>query len=322
MESDVFTKIRRACRQVAEKSKWVCIRARQIPGYAAALPLGRISAPELDADHHYVGYGEASVAFILTLDSINFGSGFFPHLRKRPGMSGYFTIASSLTDHFLKNGPLSAQDLKKISVETCTHIFGQDPANQIIRELMQFFAAALNDLGRLVLGRFGGSFIQLVDAAEQKAERLVEHLSAMSFFNDVASYDGFKVPFFKRAQLTAADLHLAFSGEGPGRFDDLTGLTIFADNLVPHVLRMDGILDYKEELIARIDAEQLIPAGSPQEVEIRACALHAVELIAEEVRAAGHRITSMELDYLLWNQGQQPYYKRTKPRHRTRSTFY
>jgi hypothetical protein len=322
MGPDVFTKIRRACKRVAEKSEWVRIRTRQIPGYAAGLPLGRISAPELDADHHYVGYGEGTVAFILTLDTVNFGSGFFPHLRKRPGMSGYFTIASSLTDHFLKNGPLSAQDLKKISVETCTHIFGQKPANQIIRELMQFFAAALNDLGRLVLDRFGGSFIQLVEAADQKAERLVELLSAMASFNDVGSYGGFAVPFFKRAQLTAADLHLAFSGEGPGRFNDLTGLTLFADNLVPHVLRMDGILDYQEDLIARIDAEQLVPAGSAQEVEIRACALHAVELIAEEVRATGHSVTSMELDYLLWNQGQQPYYKMTKPRHRTRSTFY
>jgi len=38
------------------------------------------------------------VAFFLTLDAINFGSGYFPHLGKRPGMSGYFTAAASLTD--------------------------------------------------------------------------------------------------------------------------------------------------------------------------------------------------------------------------------
>jgi hypothetical protein len=307
---------------VAEKSAWVRIRTRRIPAYAAALPLERIFAPELDCERHYIGYGEDTVAFILTLDTINFGSGFFPHLRKRPGMSGYFTIASSLTDHFLKNGPLSAQELKKISVETCTQLFGQDPANQTVRELMQFFAAALSDLGSLLLDRFDGSFVQLVDSADQKAERLVEHLTAMAFFNDVEFYGGFEVPFFKRAQLTAADLHLAFSGKGPGRFDDLAYLTLFADNLVPHVLRMDGILDYNEDLIARIDAEQLVPAGSPEEVEIRACALHAVELIAEEVRAAGDSISSMELDYLFWNQGQQPFYKKTKPRHRTRTVFY
>jgi len=30
------------------------------------------------------------------------------------------------------------------------------------------------------------------------------------------------MPFYKPAQLTAADLSVAFEGKGPGRFDDLT----------------------------------------------------------------------------------------------------
>jgi hypothetical protein len=98
-------------------------------------------------------------------------------------------------------------------------------------------------------------------------------------------------------------------------------LTIFADNLVPHVLRVDGILLYEEALAARIDSEQLIPPGSMEEVEIRACAVHAVELLTEELRSSGHNVTAMGLDYLLWNRGQQPYYK-ARPRHRTRTVFY
>ena len=35
-------------------------------------------------------------AYWLTLDAINFGSGWFPTLRKRDGLSGYNTIASAL----------------------------------------------------------------------------------------------------------------------------------------------------------------------------------------------------------------------------------
>ncbi len=38
--------------------------------------------------------------------------------------------------------------------------------------------------------------------------------------------------FYKRAQIVASDLALA----GVARFADLDRLTIFADNLVPHVL--------------------------------------------------------------------------------------
>jgi hypothetical protein len=98
-------------------------------------------------------------------------------------------------------------------------------------------------------------------------------------------------------------------------------LTIFADNLVPHVLRVDGILQYTDKLAARIDAGHLIPAGSPEEVEIRASALHAAELLVAALRSRGQPVSAMGLDYVLWNRGQQPYYK-ARPRHRTRTIFY
>ena len=144
----------------------------------------------------------------------------------------------------------------------------------------------------------------------------------MPYFDDVEHYDGLEVPFYKRAQLTPADIAVAFEGKGPGRFEDLHRLTIFADNLVPHVLRVDGILLYEEGLAARIDAEERIPPGSAEEVEIRACAVHVVEQLVGELRESGREdATAMGLDYLLWNRGQQPYYK-ARPRHRTRSVFY
>ena len=98
--------------------------------------------------------------------------------------------------------------------------------------------------------------------------------------------------------------------------------TIFADNLVPHVLRMDGVMLYAPDLAAWIDREELIPAGSPEEVEIRAAALHAVELMVGELRNAGRAATAMGIDFILWNRGHHPDYKRAKPRHRTRTVFY
>jgi hypothetical protein len=162
----------------------------------------------------------------------------------------------------------------------------------------------------------------LVESAEHKAEKLVAILRIMPFFDDMAIWHGHKVPFMKRAQLTAADLGLAFEHEGWGRFDDLDQLTIFADNLVPHVLRVDGILIYDLDLGARIDREDPIEVGSVEEIEIRAAALHAVELLKQHLHAAGHRnITAMALDYLLWNRGQAPRYKAI-PRHRARGVFY
>jgi hypothetical protein len=142
---------------------------------------------------------------------------------------------------------------------------------------------------------------------------VAERLGGWSSFADTSSYDGFSVPFFKRAQIAAADLARA----RVARFEDLRRLTMFADNLVPHVLRIDGVLTFATELTTRIERGELIEHGSPEEVEIRACALHAVELIV----AARQGTSAAELDQLLWRRGQLPRYK-ARPRHRSRCTAY
>jgi hypothetical protein len=129
----------------------------------------------------------------------------------------------------------------------------------------------------------------------------------------VSPYDGEDVPFFKRAQIAAADLALA--GLAPAR--DLQRLTLFADNLVPHVLRLDGVLAFDDSLVARIEAGELIEHDSPEEVEIRACALHAVELLV----AAHGATTATAVDNALWHRGGEPRYK-ARPRHRARTTAY
>jgi hypothetical protein len=318
----LIEQVRTSCRAVAERAACLRINHDHIGHYAASLPVDRAISPELDPHIHYLDKGDATVAYILILDTINFGSGYFPYLRKRPGMSGYFSIAASLTDFFRSQGWPSAKQLTQFSPGECTRILGQDPDNKTIQELMQLFAAALNELGKYLIANFGGDYIELVRAADASAENLVTLLVKMPFFNDVAPYDDLNVHFYKRAQLTAADLSIALRGHGLGFFHDLHEMTMFADNLVPHVLRMDGILLYDKNLAARIDSEELIPSGSPEEVEIRACALHAVELMAKALKEARHGVSPVGLDYVLWNRGQQPYYKNVKPRHRTRTVFY
>jgi hypothetical protein len=186
---------------------------------------------------------------------------------------------------------------------------------------MALFAQALNDLGAWLGRRFDDDPRGPIADAGHSAARLVELVSEMPFYRDVSSYRGHEVPLYKRAQILVTDLAIAFDGQGPGSFHDLDRLTIFADNVVPHVLRVDGLLVYDDELLARIERGELIPAGSVEEIEIRAVALHAVERIVEELHASGVQITPRELDYLLWNRGAGTAYK-ARPRHRTRTVFY
>jgi len=320
-QPNVFDRIRAACRSVADRAEHVQIRADRIEVYAAGVSIDELDVSPFDADRHFVGDETETVAYFVTLDTINFGSGYFPYLTKRPGMSGYYTIASSLADRFRADGPISVAELRTISPRECTRMFGQDPKSFPARELMSLFTRALNDLGNNIVNRCNGRFEGLIELAGRSAARLIEILTAQPLFRDEVLYRGLPVPLYKRAQLLASDLALAFNGEGPGRFDDLDRLTIFADNLVPHVLRIDDLLAYSDPLATAIDREELIRAGSDEEIEIRASAVHCVELIREARARAGRPVSSRQLDQILWHRGQRTDYKSAK-RHRTRTVFY
>jgi len=321
VSADVLDRIRAACAEVHRRARFVRIDAERLRVLAAELGSSPAPASHLDPAHQDLGSREATLAYVLTLDAINFGSGWFPSLRKRPGLSGYFTIATGLRERFEAKGPWSAEELCGLTAADCAASFGQDLGVPEAAELMGLFARALADLGRHLVTRHAGRFEGPVEEAGGSAAALVEVLAQITAYRDVSRYEELEVPLFKRAQLTAADLAAAFRGEGPGRFRDLDRLTLFADNLVPHVLRREGVLVYEASLARRIDAEELLPAGSLEEVEIRAVAVHAVERCVAEIARGGGHSTAQALDSVLWNRGQRPELKAT-PRHRTRSVYY
>jgi hypothetical protein len=294
--------IRAACARVAGAARRARIVDSAIPTYARTLPAESPPAPDLAAG----ASDEQRAAFGLQLNAVNFGSGWFPTLRKLPGLSGFRTVEAGLK----ARGPWSAEALTRIDAAEAAATFGgQEPGH----ELMALFARALNELGEHVLERHGGSFAALARCGGGSAVALAERLAGLPTWHDVSHYDGAPVPFFKRAQLAAADLHL--QGIAPAR--DIGALTLFADNLVPHVLRIDGVLAFDDELVARIDRGELIEHDAPEEVEIRACAVHAVALLV----AAHGATTATAVDNALWHRGGEPRYK-AHPRHRARTTAY
>lgn len=317
----LLDRVRELCREVTGRAQYVSIDEERIPEYASAITQNDLRPPVLNADYHYLGEDEDTVAYILTLSAINFGSGYFPILKKAVKTSGYFSIARSLKNRFEKRGPLSVDELIRFDADDCAKTFGQDRHNETVRELMKQFAMSLNELGRHLLEKYDGSVLALVEAGERSAERLVETVAMMSRFDDVAFYGDLDVPFYKRAQLAVADLSIAFRGEGPGRLEGLDRLSSFADNQVPHVLRVDGLLRYTPALGEHIDAGNLIAPQSVYEVEIRAAAIHLVELLVKELREQGREASAMLVDYYLWNRGLQPAY-RSLPAHLTRTIFY
>jgi hypothetical protein len=296
--------VRAACAWVAERARSVRVHEEAIEGYAAGLPQPEAGddLPPFAADDP-----ETAAAFAICMNAINFGSGWWPTVRKRPGHSGYATMAAGVTERFTERGSWDAEELMAMDAETIAAVIGQDPEHP----LMEQFAAALRDVGGHLSAEHRGRFLGPVEAAGS-IPALAETFARWEAFTDVSVYDGRAVPFFKRAQLAAADLHRAGAADLAG----LDRLTAFADNLVPHVLRVDGVLQLAPDLTARIEAEGLLDHGSSEEVELRAGAVHAVELLA----AAG-ALTPAEIDSALWNRGRERRYK-LLPRPRSRNTAY
>ncbi len=316
-QNDIFDDIRRGFAAVAAQATHVKLREDKIAAYAASLP----SAPPvnvLDADHHYRGGDEDTAAYILALDAINFGSGYKPALRNEGWSfidgSIYFTVSTRLRDHFVKAGPMTAAQMRGLDKTKVKEIL-QLPQGSAADEFAGLCAGALRELGAMIETRADGSFMKFVEQAGGSASVLVSSLAQLENFRDVHSYKGLSVAFYKRAQIAAADLHLAF----PGRnlFSDIARLTMFADNAVPHVLRTDGLLEYTPELAAKIEAGEDVPAGSDEEIEMRACAGQAVELLAR-----AKNLRPMDVDHILWHRSAEDGRYRVRPPHRTRTVYY
>lgn len=306
----VSDRVREACAWVAGRARSVSIDEEAIASYAATLPK-KIEVPQLDPATYLVeGDYETRAAFVICSNAINFGSGWWPTIRKRPGHSGYFTIAAGLTERFRAVGPWTAEALTGLSAADVAESVGQEPDHP----LMDDYAAALREVGEHVVHDHGGSFAAVIEEAKGSAPALADLLAAWAAFADVSTYEDQAVPLFKRAQLVPADANRA----GVATLRDERRLTAFADNLVPHVLRVDGVIHLEPSLREAIERQELLAHGSPQEVELRAGAVHCVELLAS---SGEHGLSPAEIDSVLWNRGQEPRYKAI-PRPRSRNTAY
>jgi hypothetical protein len=315
----LFASIRQSCAEVAAAARYVAIDHAMIEPYARTLAR-QIGPLAHTAEHHLLGRGDDTLAFFVILDTINFGSGYFPHLRK-DGASGYFTVAKRLKLHCEAHGIPSPALLARWTQHDCARFFGQDLADPQAGKLMQLFAQALQALGAWVTDQHAGAYLGFLRGARSAAEA-VAALLAMPFFCDVARYQDREVLFLKRAQILVHDLKIAAPDHPRLAFPDFAEMTIFADNIVPFVLNADAVLRYAAGLARRIRRGELIPSGSPEEIELRACAVHAAELVRAAMARAGRSVTAREIDQALWTRGQTMRGQVAMRPHLTRCTYY
>ncbi|MES1193972.1 MAG: queuosine salvage family protein [Solirubrobacterales bacterium] len=281
--------VRRHCAEVARTARSVRIDLDA--------PTATTGVAGLNAEQHFLeGAPEQVARYVLVLDTINFGSGWFPTLRH----GSTEAMTERLTAFVRGRGGASwwGPELGAVSAADVAAVLDEDLAHP----LMALYAEGLAQLGAFAAGR---DALELIAAGGGSAARFAAQLAeGMTFFDDTG--------FFKRAQITANDLVLA----GVATFDDVDDLTVFADNFLPHVLRLDGVLILDETLAARIDRGELLEPGGAEERELRACAVHVCEGLAHRLG-----VPPRLLDNWLWNRGCEPAYLK-RPAHRARTVFY
>jgi hypothetical protein len=308
-------KIRPACAWVAENAESIRIKKEEIPDYTRFILSKYPLVTEMTDDHHYISKNpEETAAYILALDSINFGSGYF-HIAKQCGFDlEYATIAGGLKRAFENDFMNSPVKWVKVTAGCFSKMLSlPQGVHAQLDALLDTFAHHLQETGEHILSEYQGKVLNLLETAHHSAPRLASIVGGWKGFWDIHAYKGREIPILKRAQIFASDINLAV-----GPLKEMDRLTIFADNMVPHVLRCDGILEYAPALSSQIDGGVLLASGSAEEVEIRACAIHAVGLMKQ---AAGGGVTSVNLDHLLWHRGYEPEIY-SRPSHRTLTADY
>jgi hypothetical protein len=291
-----------------------------------------------DTSLHFFDNTERTLNWMALLDALNFcfwGEPGQPRWRVHwhgAWHDGYNALAAALSRAVEEGYPLwDAAYLARMSTSSLADILRPDPDEHGAATPIPLFDARLahtRELGQVLLSRFDGSFANVIQAAHGDAVALALLVAdAFPSFHDVAIWKGQEVRFFKRAQILASDIASAFRGRASADgelWQQLTGLdelTAFADYKVPQLLRRLGILTYAADLAARLDRLEAIPAGSPDEVAIRAATIWGVEVLRRALADHGVQVTSSAIDYRLWLAGQTAH-DLDRPYHRTRTIYY
>ena len=204
---------------------------------------------------------------------------------------------------------LDGNYLSQMSLADARSLFQGEPEIPLLEERHKILVS----IGQTLTHKYDGRFHCFFASTKKDVASLVKNISReFAGFDDVASYHGRKISFYKKIQVFLSYV------KGIENYNQLVGA---ADYKIPAVLRKLGILVYAKELADLVDNRIEIPAGSEAETEIRASDLWAIHLLCEKLNPKRPSIYPATLDGMLWNISQKKD-KTDKPYHLTRTIFY
>ncbi|XP_060520073.1 queuosine 5'-phosphate N-glycosylase/hydrolase [Cylas formicarius] len=242
-----------------------------------------------------------ALAWIFIVDTLNFCFWHHEHEEgwKVDGYTGYFALCAAINRALKeKVDILNPMFFSVITDQQLRKVLRGD--TEVETPLLFERVKCLREVGSVLLEKFEGSFQNVVKQANNDAKQLLKLIvENFKCFRDEAEYRGRKVAFYKRAQILVADIWACFRN-----LKNINQITMFADYRVPQTLLWFGVFTYSERLHKKLSENVVLNCGESDEVEIRGCSIHAVELLKKYAVAklgAEGKINSVLIDHFLWD---------------------
>ncbi|XP_012273349.1 queuosine salvage protein isoform X1 [Orussus abietinus] len=250
------------------------------------------------------------------------------------GHTGYFALCAAIKRAIDDGKPIYDSNFysRITKDELKTILRGDDDACEI--PLIEERVKNLQQVGNVLKEKYKGTFVECITQCRGSAEQLLKLVvNNFESYRDEADYQGYRVSFYKRAQILIGDVWACFRGEGIGAFHDIDKITMFADYRIPQVLAHFGAMRYSNTLLSALQLDTELTEGCAEEVEIRGCSIEVIERVVNELNATITQypalglkksdFNSILIDHFLWDY--RKYHSselESIPFHKVRTIFY
>jgi hypothetical protein len=301
--------------RIVEVARWMAYEELPMPNLS--IPYGLEKTPDIAMDFVMVG-NTIDTAFTDFKTQVKFQTDFGgEHLSDSVAM---FACIKRAMDAGVPI--LDGKFLAKISRQDMQKIFSGNIEMPMLDEKIAVF----REVGKVLTEKYDGRYHNFIRSCPPRlydnGKGLVERLAhEFPRYNDVSTYDGHEIKFYKLTQLGFWQIYSGLQGTGAFKLEDAQKMTAFADYIVPVALRLMGVTSYSPALEEAINSHQLIARDSRQEIEIRAHCLYATALLAGEInklRPPNEQIIIPQIDARLWTH----YHTTSWPHHLTETIMY
>ncbi|KAL1516886.1 hypothetical protein ABEB36_000723 [Hypothenemus hampei] len=300
-----------------ESGKFIADNATHVKiNHEGIRKLGDVLIEEIKSDHlkpdnfgqsfiHPKSTDKHAIDWLFVVDTLNFC---FWQIEGEEGWevegySGYYALCAAINRAINeKVDILNPNFYSAITESQLETILRSDTTVQI--PLLAERVKCLHDVGAVLIKNYKSTFETILRSADNSAKTLL-NLIVTNFkcFQDEHTFNNEKVSFYKRAQILVSDIWACFKGQGLGYFKDIDEITMFADYRIPQTLLWFGVFEYSKALETKLKNNITFENGDREEMEIRGCSIHAVELIKDYAnkKLEDKKINSILIDHFVWD---------------------